>query len=389
MNVITVSREYGAGGGEVARALAAALGWELLDRELLHQAAAVEHVPDAELEKVDEHAARLSDHFRLHPPHEKYLHGLKEAVRQAVARGNVVLVGRGARHLVGDAPGALHLRLVAPAEWRSHRVATREGLLEKQALARCAETDRGRERFLRHFFGAAAARAEQFDLVVNTSRVPLDDVVGAVLALVRGDAAEKDAPGGKRVLTLTGELGAGAPALPRLLGDRLGLRVLDRELLEQDADRLGLSAQEVAKVDEQPAGFFGRWRPGSPHHRYVEALRKLMNDLADAGGALLVGRGGSRILAERAEAFHVRLVAPAAERVREVMAYRWVRANVAEKLMAESDARRQGFYASAFGVDWADPLGYHVTANAGRLGLKAAKVIGALARRHWQRAGPG
>src|SRR5438045_3155743 len=41
MNVITVSREYGAGGGEVARRLAEALGWELLDRELLHQAAAV------------------------------------------------------------------------------------------------------------------------------------------------------------------------------------------------------------------------------------------------------------------------------------------------------------------------------------------------------------
>src|SRR5579872_5136230 len=45
MNILTVSREYGAGGGEVAQRLAAALGWELLDRELLHQAAAVEHVP--------------------------------------------------------------------------------------------------------------------------------------------------------------------------------------------------------------------------------------------------------------------------------------------------------------------------------------------------------
>ena len=48
MKVITVTREYGAGGGEVARQLAATLGWQLLDRELLHQAAEIEHVPDAE-----------------------------------------------------------------------------------------------------------------------------------------------------------------------------------------------------------------------------------------------------------------------------------------------------------------------------------------------------
>src|SRR5438045_4423204 len=110
MKVITVSREYGAGGGELARRLAGALGWELLDRELLHQAAAVEHVPDADLERLDEKALSLADRFRLHPPHQKYIHGLTEAVRRAAARGNVVLVGRGTRQLLGDAAGAFHLR---------------------------------------------------------------------------------------------------------------------------------------------------------------------------------------------------------------------------------------------------------------------------------------
>src|SRR5947209_17819003 len=97
MNIITVSREYGAGGGEVAARLAQALGWELLDRELLHQAAAVELVPDADLERLDEKALSLADHFRSHPPHERYIHGLAEAVKQAATRGRVVLVGRGSR----------------------------------------------------------------------------------------------------------------------------------------------------------------------------------------------------------------------------------------------------------------------------------------------------
>src|SRR5439155_17189154 len=102
MNVVTVSREYGAGGGEVARRLAEVLGWELLDRELLHQAAAVEHVPDDDLERLDEKAISMADRFRLNPPHQQYIHGLIEAARRAATRGNVILVGRGTRQLLGD-----------------------------------------------------------------------------------------------------------------------------------------------------------------------------------------------------------------------------------------------------------------------------------------------
>jgi hypothetical protein len=113
MNVITVSREYGAGGYEVARGLAEKLGWELLDRELLHRAAAVEHLPDAELERLDEKAVSLMDRFRLHPPHQQYIHGLREAARQAATKGNVILVGRGTEQLLADLPNVFHLRLVA------------------------------------------------------------------------------------------------------------------------------------------------------------------------------------------------------------------------------------------------------------------------------------
>jgi len=71
MRLITISREYGAGGGEVAAQLASRLGWELLDRELLHRAALLEHLPDAELEALDEQAINVADRFRLHPPHER------------------------------------------------------------------------------------------------------------------------------------------------------------------------------------------------------------------------------------------------------------------------------------------------------------------------------
>jgi CMP/dCMP kinase len=385
MNVVTVTRDYGAGGYEVARRMAEALGWELLDRELLHQAAAVEHLPDAELERLDEKTISVADRFRLHPPHERYIHGLTEAARQAAARGNVILVGRGTGQLLSATPNVFHLRLVADKEWRARRMAQREGWPFEQALARCAEEDRVRARFTKYFFGATALQPDQYDLSVNTGRVPLDEVVACVVALVRGDWSGESATGstGHRVLTLARELGAGDTGFAPTLAARLGLRVYDRDLLEQEAVRLGVPEAELEQIDEKPAGIFERFRPGSLYQRYIEALGQLMTDLGARGNVLLVGRGGSRFLREHPRAFHVRLVAAMPMRVQRVMEHRWLRRELATKLIAESDAQRRRFYADYFGADWSDPLEYLLTLNSGRLGSAAVDLAAFAAERYW------
>lgn len=385
MKIITITREFGAGGGQVGRRLAELLGWELLDRELLHEAAAVQHVPDAELERLDEQAVEMADRFRLHPPHQQYIRGLTEAVRRAAERGNVILVGRGARHLLGDTPLALHLRLVAPKAWRAHRMATLEGWSEEQALARSTEVDRTRDRFTRYFFGAAAKGPAQYDLIVNSSRLPLDDVAAVVAAAVQGHqpVGGQTPSTGRRVLTLSRELGAGERGFAPTLAEQLGLQVYDRELLEQEAVRLGVTEAELEKIDEQPAGIFQRFRPGSLYQRYFQALDRLMKELAQRGGVLLAGRGGSRFLREDPRALHVRLVATMTERVRRVMEYRWLREAPARKLIAQSDAQRHSFYESYFGADWSSPLEYDVTVNSGRLGPTAVELVAMAAERFW------
>jgi cytidylate kinase len=344
-------------------------------------------VPDADLERLDEQALGLADRFRLHPPHEKYMHGLTEVVRQAVARGNVVLVGRGSRQLAGDAEGAFHLRLVAPLEWRVSRMAEREGWSWDQALARCNEVDRARDRFTRYFFGAAACRPEGYDLTVNAGRVPPEDIVACVAALARGqDGGPTPTAAVPRVLTLARETGTGDTDFARALAERLGLHVYDRELLEQEAVRLGVPEAELAAVDEQPAGMFGRLRPGGLPRRYREAMGQLMGELATRGDALLVGRGGSRFLRDRPGVFHVRPVAALPMRVLRVMEHRWLRESAARQLIAQSDGRRARFYEGAFGADWASPLEYHLTVNAGRLGPAAVGLVALAAGRHWSRA---
>ena len=187
------------------------------------------------------------------------------------------------------------------------------------------------------------------------------------------------------MLTLSRELGAGDTGFAPPLADRLKLHVYDRELLEQEAAGLGLSEAQLEKIDEQPASIFQRFRPGSVYQRYFEALKQTMRELADRGDVILVGRGGNCFLKDDPRAFHVRLVAPMAVRYRRIMEYRWVREAVAKKQVAESDTQRRRYYESYFGIDWSNPLEYHITVNSGRLGPMALELVAEAAQRHWSR----
>jgi cytidylate kinase len=252
----------------------------------------------------------------------------------------------------------------------------------EESLARCTETDRIRSRFARYFFGDEATQVAQYDLIFNTQRVPLDDVAAVAVAIVRGTTQPMPASS-TRVLTLSRELGAGEQGFAPTLGERLGMQVYDRELLEQEAVRMGVPEAELEKIDERGAGLFQRFHPGSIDQRYFAVLGQLMRELAGRGDAILVGRGGSRILRDEPLAFHVRLVAPMPIRLRRVMEYRWVQEGIAKKLIAESDSRRSGFMESYFGADWSSPLEYDLTVNSGRLGPTAVEAVGLAAERHW------
>jgi cytidylate kinase len=178
-------------------------------------------------------------------------------------------------------------------------------------------------------------------------------------------------------------MGAGETGFALTLAARLGLRVVDRELLEAEAVRLGVPEAQIARIEAHAAGILQRFWPGSLYQRYFEVLGQLMADFAGRGQVLLVGRGGSRFLREHPRAFHVRLVAAMPVRVRRVMEHRWLREEPARKLIAETDTQRRRFYADYFGANWSDPLEYHLTVNSGRLGPTTVDVVAFLAQQYW------
>src|SRR5437660_5551565 len=145
MRAITISREYGSGGAEIAARLAKRLGWQLIDHEVVVRVAQKLHVSQEEAEEHDECveslASRIFKSLRLvHPtmpvtveiPFTMDSRAFHEARSQiiegAVASGHVVIVGRGAQAHFAQRRDVLHVRIIAPLEARLGYVMSREGL---------------------------------------------------------------------------------------------------------------------------------------------------------------------------------------------------------------------------------------------------------------------
>ena len=157
--VITISRQYGAGGSDVARRVASALGWSVVDNELVEQVAQRAGIPMAEVAERDERAPGFVERLtrtlaaatpELFPPPEGTVADLDEAtlvritesvVGDMAARGRVVLVGRAAPAVLGQQEEALHVKLVAPRPFRIHAASQRLGMDPAEVVKIVDDTD--------------------------------------------------------------------------------------------------------------------------------------------------------------------------------------------------------------------------------------------------------
>ncbi|HEU5437867.1 MAG TPA: cytidylate kinase-like family protein [Ktedonobacterales bacterium] len=224
MRIVTMSREYGSGGGEVAARLAARLDWTLIDHEIVAQVARRLGVPEDEAEQYDERGEgllmRLLAGMRSYEPtipvpppmaisdEQRYRDALRQTVEAACDEGHVVIVGRGAQVLLRDRRDVLHVRLVAPLEARIVYVMRREGLERGPAQARIQMKDRDRMRYMQAAHRVTPTDALLYDLTINTAVLDLEAAV-ELIALALGRKAQ-------RLAAPVGELGpaVGMPPYP-------------------------------------------------------------------------------------------------------------------------------------------------------------------------------
>jgi len=195
MGAVTISREYGSGGGEIASRLARHIGWQLIDHEIVERVALELGTSTQDAEAHDERtegafAQLLSAVQYLEPalmvnaPPEAFLtddNVYRDAVSnvvQAAAKGrHAVIVGRGSQVLLGGQRDVLHVRIVAPLEKRITYVMQRETLDRSAAQARIEAKDHGRMRYLQATYHQKPDDVHLYDLVLNTAVLDLESAV--------------------------------------------------------------------------------------------------------------------------------------------------------------------------------------------------------------------
>ncbi len=215
MPVITISRQFGAAGVPVGRALADRYDAEFLDRAIVAQVALRAGIPEKELESYDERlpsfwqrvASALAasspepamptipygEPLPTAPMHDRLVAITRAVIEEAAERGNAVIVGRGAAFVLGRRPGMVHVQLHASIDARVRYLLSRveeipdEARPEEKSLRElCASVDAARADYIRRLYNADWLKATNYDLAVDTGRVGVARTVDLIDALVRG-----------------------------------------------------------------------------------------------------------------------------------------------------------------------------------------------------------
>ncbi len=167
MTIVAISREMGSGGYEIGAAVAKALNFDYVNRQILLEAAHAHGVPEAKL--VDVVERRLSHWGRFDAERSRYLSFLEAAYYSFAEKGNLVTASRSGPFFVRDVKHALRVRIMAPVEVRVRRVMAQERLDQKTAAAKVQAYDREMSGRIDYLFGLDWTRPEHYDLVISTS----------------------------------------------------------------------------------------------------------------------------------------------------------------------------------------------------------------------------
>jgi cytidylate kinase len=185
IKIITIEREYGCGGGEIAQKLANQIGWKLWDQLLTEEIARLANCPKSVVEVREERNDPL--YYRLFKSFlrgsyegsinapklnlvdsETILRITRRVVEHAAERGNCVIVGRGSQQFLKGRPDTLRVFLYAPREDKVRRLLAR-GKSEKEAEELVDTVDRERADFIQKYFNVEWPDRAIYHTMMNTA----------------------------------------------------------------------------------------------------------------------------------------------------------------------------------------------------------------------------
>jgi len=178
MAIISISREVGSLGDEIAKAVTEKLGYEHIEKSQISQALSEHGFLASDVDKFDEKKPSIWQ--ILSKQKSLFDHLIRSTVYDFAARDNVVIVGRGAQMILKGIPGTLHVRITAPYDARVHRIMEQMEYEELKAERLIRLSDRESSGYISTYFDADWDDSIPYDLVINTRNLTLNTVVDLI-----------------------------------------------------------------------------------------------------------------------------------------------------------------------------------------------------------------
>ncbi|MEO6443714.1 MAG: cytidylate kinase-like family protein [Gemmatimonadaceae bacterium] len=203
MPVITLSRTFGSGGSLVAASVADRLGWGLLDNALVERVAVGLQTTPAYVQAIEERspsfAERIANVFAyssqemlsapvdgpLPPTEDRILEVTRRVIDEAVARGPVVLVGRGAQSRLATSDDAMHVLCVTTRSAAVARVMARDGLTQADAERMVDDTNSDRLAYVKRHWKRDWLAPHNYHLCVNTGWLGIEPAADLVVRMAK------------------------------------------------------------------------------------------------------------------------------------------------------------------------------------------------------------
>ncbi len=184
-SVVTVSRQIGSGGSRFAKALAARCGYQLIWREVINKAAIQIGSPDIALAMIDELGL-----LGLCPDPDlcqAYIKAVSTVMGDYANQGNVIIVGRASQVVLSKMPQVFHIRVIADLDTRIKNICESRNVNSEAARQQIIQSDAYRSDYLLKFYQVDWNDASLYDLVINTAKVPMNQLVNMVTTLIQND----------------------------------------------------------------------------------------------------------------------------------------------------------------------------------------------------------
>lgn len=198
--VITISRQTGSGGREIAKKLAEKMGVPYYDKELLKRAARESGLCEQIIESFDEKPKSLLYSLVMDPYSYTAIDGMAgtfgtveqnvytavfETIRRVANESPCVIVGRCADYALRDTVPTLNLFISADADFRKKRLAEENGITEEKAASLMEKTDKKRASYYNYYSDGRWGEAANYDLCINSSFLGIDKTVDMIIEVLK------------------------------------------------------------------------------------------------------------------------------------------------------------------------------------------------------------